>query len=265
MKAEFLQELFHKHATKINVPSPKQVCSWLDGLLGLLFPELADQHFATQRSFDLAFANVREELYNILDTLKESHANLNVLDVEKAFMKQLPTVHAMLEADAAAILAGDPAAVSLTEVIRSYPGFYAIAVHRLAHTFYQFGVPLIPRVLAEHAHTKAGVDIHPAARIGHRFCIDHATGIVIGETVEIGDDVKIYQNVTLGALSVKKEMAKIKRHPTIEDRVVIYAGTTILGGETTIGHDSIIGGNNWIIDSVPPFSRIYYRKEEQLL
>ncbi|RME99339.1 MAG: serine acetyltransferase, partial [Bacteroidetes bacterium] len=133
--------------------------------------------------------------------------------------------------------------------------------HRLAHVFSQLGVPLIPRVLSEHAHTRTGVDIHPAATIGHRFCIDHGTGIVIGETAHIGNDVKIYQNVTLGALSVKKEMAKTKRHPTIEDRVIIYAGTTILGGDTVIGHDSIIGGNNWIIESVPPHSRIYFRKE----
>jgi serine O-acetyltransferase len=123
-------------------------------------------------------------------------------------------------------------------------------------------VPLIPRILTEHAHGQTGIDIHPGATIGQRFCIDHGTGLVVGETVVIGDEVKLYQGVTLGALSVRKEMAQTKRHPTIEDRVVIYSGATILGGDTVIGHDSIIGGNTWITESIPPFSRLYYQTSD---
>ncbi len=171
-------------------------------------------------------------------------------------------VHELLLKDADAILHGDPAAVSATEVIRTYPGFYAIAVYRLAHEFYQLDVPLVPRILTEHAHSRTGIDIHPGASIGERFCIDHGTGVVIGETVVIGDEVKIYQGVTLGALSVRKELAQTKRHPTLQDRVVVYSGATILGGQTVIGHDSIIGGNVWLTKSVPPFSKVYYDHTE---
>ncbi|MCI5083403.1 MAG: serine O-acetyltransferase, partial [Saprospiraceae bacterium] len=185
--------------------------------------------------------------------------------IEQHFLDQLPQIHKDLLIDANAILKGDPAAINLTEVIRTYPGFYALAVFRIAHAFHGLNVPLIPRILTEYAHGQTGIDIHPGATIGTGFCIDHGTGVVIGETVEIGNDVKLYQGVTLGALSVRKEMAKTKRHPTIEDRVVIYAGATILGGDTVIGHDSIIGGSVWITRSVPPFARVYYRPvfEEQ--
>jgi serine O-acetyltransferase len=154
---------------------------------------------------------------------------------------------------------GDPAAKSRSEIIRTYPGFYAIAAYRIAHQLHVAGITGIPRIITEHAHSKTGIDIHPAASIGNYFCIDHGTGVVIGETTVIGDHVKIYQGVTLGALSVNKEDAEKKRHPTLEDRVVVYAGATILGGETVIGHDSIIGGNVWITKSVPPNTKIYYQ------
>ncbi len=257
MLENFVERLYLAHRELKNLPAPTLVCHWLGGVLKLLFPELADQRYGNIREFRQQFQQVRLELYTILDTLKD------VLDtspeaLENAFVERLPLVHEWLLKDAEAILHGDPAAVSLTEVIRTYPGFYAIAVYRLAHEFYQLGVPLIPRILTEHAHGSTGIDIHPGASIGQRFCIDHGTGVVIGETVVIGDDVKLYQGVTLGALSVRKELAQTKRHPTIEDRVVVYAGATILGGGTVIGHDSIIGGNVWITASVPPFSRIYY-------
>ncbi len=258
MKEGFLNRLFHLHISTPSVPSSDSVCSWLDGLLGLLFPELATRKFETERDFNHAFANSRHELFCILTTLQESIA-LPVKEVEQAFIDALPRVHRLLEADAEAIFKGDPAANSLTEVIRTYPGFYGIAVHRLAHEFCRFGIPLIPRILSEHAHVKTGIDIHPSATIGERFCIDHGSGIVIGATVNIGNDVKIYQGVTLGALSVKKDDAKIKRHPTIEDEVVIYAGSTILGGNTIIGKGSIIGGNTWIVESVAPKSKVYYQ------
>lgn len=259
MDEQFLRQLYQLHASTSRVPSSEAVCTWLDNLLGLLFPELAKQRFPSQRTFEHEFSIVRHRLFVILEILEEDLVSAPA-EIEEAFMEVLPHVHRLLEADAQAILAGDPAANSLREVIRTYPGFYAIAVYRLAHEFCRLGVPLIPRILSEHAHTLTGVDIHPSAKIGERFCIDHGTGIVIGETVDIGRDVKIYQGVTLGALSVKKDLAKTKRHPTICDNVVIYAGATILGGDTVIGEGAIIGGNTWIVKSVAPGERVYYRE-----
>jgi serine O-acetyltransferase len=158
--------------------------------------------------------------------------------------------------DADAILSADPAASSLDEVILAYPGFYALAIHRIAHIFYQQRIPLFPRLLAEYAHRQTGIDLHPGAKIGQRFSIDHGTGVVIGETAVIGDRVRIFQGVTLGALSVKKKLEGTKRHPTIGNDVVIYSQATILGGRTVIGEGSIIGGNVWLTDSVPPHSVI---------
>ena len=158
--------------------------------------------------------------------------------------------------DTKAALAGDPAARSTEEIILSYPGIEAIAVHRLAHFLHINGVPIIPRIMSEYIHGKTGIDIHPGATIGESFFIDHGTGVVIGETCLIGNNVKIYQGVTLGALSVRKDMQAKKRHPTIEDNVTIYAGATILGGSTIIGEGSTIGGNTWVTSSVPPKSLI---------
>jgi serine O-acetyltransferase len=155
----------------------------------------------------------------------------------------------------------DPAARSVEEVLVAYPGFYATAVYRLSHQLWEQGVEILPRLFTEYAHSKTGVDIHPGAHIGESFCIDHGTGIVIGETTIIGNNVKIYQGVTLGALQVSKDSAIVKRHPTIEDNVTIYSGATILGGQTVIGHDSIIGGNVWLTYSVPSFSVVYHKSE----
>jgi len=177
------------------------------------------------------------------------------------FVKALPDFHATLLEDANAIYRGDPAATNCDEVILAYPGFFAISIYRLAHWFYQRKVPIVPRMLTEYAHEKTGIDIHPGATIGSAFVIDHGTGIVIGETSIIADNVKVYQGVTLGALSVEKSFANQKRHPTIERDVIIYANATILGGETTIGRGSIIGGNVWLTKSVPPNSRVYHRSE----
>lgn len=264
MEKQFIERLFTTHRQTPQIPSPQQVCSWLDGLLMLLFPELSNHDYTNLREFEQDFRDNQLELFHILSTI-EKDLPAPAESIELAFYEGLPQVYDLLLKDADAILVGDPAAVSRIEVIRTYPGFFAIAVYRLAHEFFRLGVPLIPRILTEHVHGETGIDIHPGARIGERFCIDHGTGIVIGETVEIGNDVKIYQGVTLGALSVRKEFAKTKRHPTIEDRVIIYAGATILGGDTVIGHDSIIGGNVWIVKSVEPHSRIYYRQEEEIL
>jgi len=191
----------------------------------------------------------------LIPILKESSLKLD--EIAMQFMHTLPTIHDTLWLDAEAITSGDPAAESVDEVILAYPGFTAIAYYRLAHEFYLLHVPIFPRLITEYAHQMTGIDIHPGARIGSSFAIDHGTGIVIGESSIIGNNVKIYQGVTLGALSVDKKYAKSKRHPTIEDDVVIYAQAIILGGETVVGRHSVIGGNVWLTASVPPFSSVY--------
>jgi serine O-acetyltransferase len=178
-----------------------------------------------------------------------------------AFFQQLPALYKTLLKDAQAILDFDPAAQSIAEVVTAYPGFYATVVYRLSHQLWKQGIKLLPRLFTEYAHSKTGIDIHPSAQIGGAFAIDHGTGIVIGETTIIGNHVKLYQGVTLGALNVAKSLASSKRHPTIEDEVVIYAGATILGGETVIGKGSIIGGNVWLTYSVPPNSVVYHQSE----
>ncbi len=183
-------------------------------------------------------------------------------DIVSDFVARLPEVKRLVETDVSAAYDGDPAATSRMEIVMAYPGLYAVTIHRLAHELYRLGVPVIPRVMSELAHSKTGIDIHPGAQIGERFFIDHGTGVVIGETCVIGRNVRLYQGVTLGGLSFAKDgsgalVKGLKRHPNLEDNVVVYANATILGGETTIGHDSEIGGNVWLKDSVPPFSRVY--------
>ena len=187
----------------------------------------------------------------------------NAAEIVADFVKTIPAVKKLVESDVEAAYEGDPAAMSRMEVVMAYPGLYAVTVHRLAHELYKLKVPVIPRIMSELAHSKTGIDIHPGATIGERFFIDHGTGVVIGETCVIGRNVKLYQGVTLGAKSFAKDpdtgalVKGIKRHPNVEDNVVIYAGATILGGDTTIGHDSEIGGSVWLISSVPPNSRVY--------
>jgi len=257
MKDQFIEDLYHAHRESPRLPSPALVCNWLDGLLGVLFPEFSNERYASLREFQHHFNSIKLELYRILDIMDDG-MEMKVDELEATYMQKVPRVRQQLIKDAEAIHRGDPAAISITEVIRTYPGFYAIAVYRLAHEFLKLGVPLIPRILTEHAHGKTGIDIHPGAIIGQSFCIDHGTGVVVGETCHIGDNVKLYQGVTLGALSVAKKMAQTKRHPTVEDNVIIYSGATILGGDTVIGRNAIIGGNVWITKSVPPEARIYY-------
>ena len=183
-------------------------------------------------------------------------------EIVDEFLAALPEVRRLVDTDVQAAYDGDPAATSRMEVLMAYPGLYAVTIHRLAHVLYKLKVPIIPRVMSELAHSKTGIDIHPGATIGERFFIDHGTGVVIGETTVIGRNVRLYQGVTLGGLSFDKDstgalVKGLKRHPNIEDNVVIYANATILGGDTTIGHDSEIGGNVWIKESVPPYSRVY--------
>jgi serine O-acetyltransferase len=192
------------------------------------------------------------------------HTDFPALAQTKAFefLKRLPTVRTVLESDVAAAYRGDPAARNCHEVIFCYPGLEAITVHRLAHELYRLGVPYIPRMMAENAHSKTGIDIHPGATIGDGFFIDHGTGVVIGETCRIGKGVKLYQGVTLGALSFDRDghgeltHGNYKRHPTLEDDVVVYANATILGGRTTIGRAAVIGSNTWITESVPAYTAV---------
>jgi serine O-acetyltransferase len=194
----------------------------------------------------------------IYDVIADGEQTQSIANV---FFERVPEIYNALLKDAAAIMKFDPAAESIEEVLVAYPGFYATAVYRFSHELWRQGVKILPRVFAEYAHSKTGIDIHPGAVIGQSFFIDHGTGIVIGETTVIGDNVKIYQGVTLGALSVNKDEARTKRHPTIEDNVIIYSGATILGGDTIIGHDSVIGGNVWLTNSVLPDSIVYHKSE----
>lgn len=177
------------------------------------------------------------------------------------FFNLLPKIATCLKNDAEAIYKFDPAATSIDEVIAAYPGFYSIMVYRLSHELFKIKIPLVPRLISEIAHCKTGIEISPGAEIGSSFFIDHGTGIVIGETCKIHNNVKIYQGVTLGALQVSKELAQQKRHPSVEDNVIIYSNSTILGGDTVIGHDSIIGGNVFLTKSIPPFSLVQQKSE----
>lgn len=183
-----------------------------------------------------------------------------------AFMREMPQLRHLLAKDVRAAFEGDPAAKSHDEIIFSYPGLFAIAVYRIAHHLWEQGLPLIPRIMSEYAHSATGIDIHPGAHIGESFFIDHGTGVVVGETTEIGNHVRLYQGVTLGALSLGRDAGERfrdkKRHPTIEDDVIIYAGATILGGDTVIGARSVIGGNVWLTESVPPDTRVFMKKPE---
>ncbi len=207
---------------------------------------------------------LRSEVPYLAGRLAELLARLSLPDgtspgrVVEAFLPRLPAIRAMLAADVEAAFESDPAACSFAEITVSYPSIRAITIHRIAHELFQLRVPILPRMLSEHAHDGAGIDIHPGARIGRRFFIDHGTGVVIGETCEIGDNVRLYQGVTLGARSPRRgeSLRGVKRHPTIEDDVTIYAGVTILGGDVVIGRGSVIGGNVWLTESVPPGSRV---------
>lgn len=221
--------------------------AWVDGLLAAIFPHFAEAY----GDVDLQLEVARQRLLEITESVtscREAHTNL------EAFWPVLPGLVRALVLDAEAIHYGDPASSSIDEVILTYPGFLAIAIYRIAHQLHGLGLPLIPRLLTEIGHERTGVDLHPAAKIGPRFCIDHGTGIVVGATVVIGKGVKLYQGVTLGALAVQRDLANTKRHPTLEDNVVVYANATILGGDTIVGHDSVIGGNAWITKSVSPYT-----------
>ena len=242
-------------------PLKRDVAALVDGLLGVLFPQLSDDAAANADELAARLVLARRDLRGLVAPLTGEADAGRVVD---AFGESLPDIHARLVLDAEAISAGDPAAESIDEVIAAYPGFLAIAIHRVAHAIHHLGVPILPRLLAEVAHTRTGVDIHPGASIGRSFCIDHGTGVVVGETAVIGDEVKLYQGVTLGALSVAKSAAGTKRHPTIKNRVVIYANATVLGGETVVGNDSVVGGNVFLTNSVPPDSIVHQSSQVRI-
>jgi serine O-acetyltransferase len=223
-------------------------------LLEFLFPHFARVARPERSEVAAEEARLRDLL---APALEEGQGQANL------FFASLPGIYDSLLADADAMCQGDPAASSRDEVILAYPGFLAIALYRAAHALHELEVPLFPRLLTELAHRETGIDIHPAARIGSRFAIDHGTGVVIGETALLGNRVRIYQGVTLGAAAVRKELSRVKRHPTIGNNVVIYANATILGGDTIVGDDSIIGGNVWLTHSVPPKSVITHREHER--
>jgi serine O-acetyltransferase len=263
------------HLGHSPLPSYREIVEILADLREILYPGYG-------RRQNLHMGNVAYHVGDLIDSLHdrltqqiarafrhdcrsrdlETDFEARAQEVVIQFLETIPRIRRILAEDAQAAYDGDPAAKSLDEIVFCYPGLAAVSVYRLAHELHRLGVPLIPRMMTEYAHGKTGIDIHPGARIGHRFFIDHGTGVVIGETTEIGDGVKIYQGVTLGALSFPRDevtgavMRGHKRHPTIEDEVVIYASATILGGETVIGHHSVIGSSAWITRSVAPYTTV---------
>lgn len=242
-------------------PNRQNVISILKDLQTLIFPGFHDNNCVASKDLkyitsELVSSVIAHLTIEIQKALEYTGITDNTAeDVVLSLIEEIPHLRKIILLDAEAALQGDPAARSIEEVILSYPGLEAIEIHRIAHFLHTKNIPIIPRIMSEYVHGKTGIDIHPGAQIGESFFIDHGTGVVIGETTIIGKNVKLYQGVTLGALSVKKEMVDKKRHPTIEDNVTIYSGATILGGQTVIGKGSTIGGNVWVTKSVPPDSK----------
>jgi serine O-acetyltransferase len=239
--------------SKVNIPEKKGVEILVKKIFRLIFPFEGDL-MLTKVTYP------GKSILEMADIISRGDAVL-AESIGKNLFNNLSSIKEMLIRDAIFILDSDPAARSLEEVVAIYPGFFAIYCHRIAHELYNASVPILPRMITEYAHKITGIDIHPGATIGCPFSIDHGTGIVIGETTLIGDNVKLYQGVTLGALSVDKRKASTKRHPTIEDNAILYAGCTILGGDTVIGRNSIVGGNVWLTESIPPYSVAYHKSQ----
>ena len=262
MKEKFAQlVLKNRHENHDVLPPKQRVHEFILDLAELLFPHFSGEYtYFNAEEINAQLVLLQRDLKKILLPLKNKMKQ-SIDEASTHFFDQLPMIYQKIWSDAKAIHQGDPASESIDEVISAYPGFFAIYTYRVAHEFYHLGIPIFPRILTEFAHYRSGVDIHPGAKIGEALCIDHGTGVVVGETTVIGNNVKIYQGVTLGALSVDKNLSDTKRHPTIEDNVIIYSNATILGGKTVIGHDSIIGGNVWLTQSVPPLSMVYNTSE----
>lgn len=268
------------HIGPVPIPSHQAIIDIIYQARQLLFPGYFTQTKLHASNLEYYIGQETTELYEQLTeqiTMAIRHdcrrTNLACTNCEErghqlalAFIKTLPQITAILTTDIRATLMGDPATNSSDEVIFSYPGLLATSIYRMAHELFLLQVPIIPRIMTEHAHSLTGIDIHPGATIGPGLFIDHGTGVVIGETTIIGADVRLYQGVTLGALSLPRDagvrMQQVKRHPTIEDEVIIYANAIILGGETVIGRRSIIGGNIWLTESVPPDTRVMLKRPE---
>ena len=232
--------------------------------MSLLFPEVTDKRHTSPEDIKNALIQIESGLRDLL--YRTAHCIPEKCETAAdSFIPGLSAIYDDLLLDLEAFMHCDPAARSTYEVVRSYPGFFAIFTYRIGHQLQKSDVPLIPRILGEYAHSKTGIDIHPSATIGKSFFIDHGTGVVIGETAVIGNHVKIYQGVTLGALSVDKTMSGVKRHPTVGDHTIIYSGTTILGGNTVIGKDCIIGGNVWLTTSVPDGTKVYHSADNKFV
>ena len=275
---DYAQKKFIDKVDITNQPDKKVITDILVKLQEIIFPGFfKPDTYKTYTVKSTVSMLVEDVLYNlkkeIAITLKYNpvFADSTECEVEGEsqriaieFLKRIPKVREYIETDVSAAFDGDPAAYNREEIVVTYPGFYAIMVNRIAHELHLLGVPLIPRIMTEHAHSLTGIDIHPGATIGKYFFIDHGTGIVIGETTVIGDNVKIYQGVTLGALSTRggQMLKNVKRHPTIEDNVTIYSGATILGGETVIGKDVVIGGNSFITSSVLEGTKVSLKQPE---
>ena len=261
-------------SSSLKLPDKNEIISILKDLQGLFFPAYfasldsssSAQDFAEQRISSVSF-RIRKQIELALVVKNKENPQENARKIADDFISKLPSVHSLLLKDVMATFEGDPAADSMEQIIFSYPGLYAIFVYRVAHLLYESGVPFVPRIMTEHAHSMTGIDINPGAKIGEYFFIDHGTGIVIGETTVIGNHVKIYQGVTLGALSPRKgqSLAGVKRHPTVCDNVTIYSGASILGGETVIGEGAVIGGNSFITESIASGAKVSVIKPEHII
>jgi serine O-acetyltransferase len=248
-QSNFLEQRIYLNKHKVE--------QWIETLFSWLF--CTQEEYINYSYFEEKELELTQDLQVFLQ--QERYSKENAKTIAKDFFENITIVHEKLLKDLNVVMEFDPAAKSRNEVLLAYPGFFAITVYRIANALLNHKIPVLPRLLAEYAHSKTGIDIHPAAQIGESFLIDHGTGIVIGETAIIGNNVKIYQGVTLGALSVSKDKAEEKRHPTIEDKVIIYANATILGGKTTIGKGALIGGNVWITESIPAQSLVFHKSE----
>ena len=260
--------------SELSLPVRDQVIEVLNDIKELMFPAYfapeeakGDAVLFTHPLMNSIYFKIRRQIYLALSFHTKRDVSAEASAIASDFVSALPRIHKILLTDAQATFEGDPAAQSKEEIIFSYPGFYAIFVYRVANLLYKSGVPFVPRMMTEYAHGKTGIDINPGATIGEYFFIDHGTGVVIGETTIIGNRVKIYQGVTLGALSPRKgqSLAGVKRHPTVRDNVTIYSGASILGGDTVIGEGAVIGGNSFITESVGENSRVSVKKPELII
>lgn len=270
----------HTHIDYDPLPSKEAVIDIIDRFRDILFPGYFNREKLDPVNIRYSMGQAVSGLFDVLceqicrairhECFRRdrecAHCAEQGSETALALMADVSAIRRMLASDVSAAFDGDPAAKSHDEIIFSYPGIYAMTVYRVAHRLNELGAPLLPRMMTEHAHALTGIDIHPGAEIGERFVIDHGTGVVIGETTKIGNNVRIYQGVTLGALSLPKNagerMRGQKRHPTIQDDVIIYSGATILGGDTVIGQNSVVGGNVWLTESIPPGTKVMLKTPE---